>query len=291
MAWTVYPLAMAVCFVAAFVAALLGRALQRRVIASPHEIELRSALPGHDCGLCGYDECKAYARSLAGEKGDPGRCAPGGGAVEAKLRALVGGEAEIPKVAVVHCAGGHDEARYLFHYEGAGNCHAAIGIYGGPKACGNACTGLGSCIVHCPTEAISVREGLAVIDAQRCTGCGRCVTACPVAVIELVRRDLSWYIACNSRDDLPSKRLNCSVPCTACGECERRSDAWQFSVRDNLAKVGGFGVDRAAKSETMTDIAGACPTGAIRSIAQTKRRASLSATQASDYTSDTTRQG
>lgn len=291
MAWTVYPLAMAVCFVAAFVAALLGRALQRRVSASAHEIELRSALPGHDCGLCGYDECKAYARSLAVESGDPGRCAPGGSAVETKLRTIIGGEAAIPKVAVVHCAGGRNEARYLFHYEGAGNCRAALGIYGGPKACGSACTGFGSCIVHCPTEAISLREGVALIDPQRCTGCGRCVPVCPVGVIELVRRELSWYVACNSREDLAAKRSNCSVPCTACGECERRSDAWQFSVRDNLAKVGGFGGDRAARTETMTEIAGACPTGVIRSIAAPKRRAPLSATQASDYTSDKTRQG
>ncbi len=40
------------------------------------------------------------------------------------------------------------------------------------------CTGCTACVRVCPTEAMRVRHGKVVIDANRCIDCGDCITAC-----------------------------------------------------------------------------------------------------------------
>lgn len=41
------------------------------------------------------------------------------------------------------------------------------------------CRGCTNCIKHCPTEAIRVRNGKAIIIAERCIDCGVCIKVCP----------------------------------------------------------------------------------------------------------------
>jgi Fe-S-cluster-containing hydrogenase component 2 len=41
------------------------------------------------------------------------------------------------------------------------------------------CTGCTNCIKRCPTEAIRVRDGKAVITTDRCIDCGECIKICP----------------------------------------------------------------------------------------------------------------
>lgn len=41
------------------------------------------------------------------------------------------------------------------------------------------CHGCTHCLRHCPTEAIRIREGHAVIDPARCVDCGECIRVCP----------------------------------------------------------------------------------------------------------------
>ena len=41
------------------------------------------------------------------------------------------------------------------------------------------CTGCTTCLKHCPTEAIRIQEGHAVINPDRCLDCGWCIRYCP----------------------------------------------------------------------------------------------------------------
>lgn len=53
------------------------------------------------------------------------------------------------------------------------------------------CFGCTHCMKSCPTEAIRIINGLAVIDAERCVDCGNCLRACPVKAIYVKHDALS----------------------------------------------------------------------------------------------------
>ena len=63
------------------------------------------------------------------------------------------------------------------------------------------CKGCTYCLKHCPTEAIRIREGHAVIDSSRCIDCGECIRVCPYKAKKAVYDKLSeisrfkWKIA------------------------------------------------------------------------------------------------
>jgi electron transfer flavoprotein alpha subunit/NAD-dependent dihydropyrimidine dehydrogenase PreA subunit len=50
------------------------------------------------------------------------------------------------------------------------------------------CTGCESCVPSCPFGALSMKEGIAVVDEQ-CTFCGACVDVCPVNAITLEKEE------------------------------------------------------------------------------------------------------
>ncbi len=54
---------------------------------------------------------------------------------------------------------------------------------GKPRVGRRKCTGCGFCTAHCAYQAITVKDGTAVLDQERCTGCGRCIGMCPFDAI------------------------------------------------------------------------------------------------------------
>lgn len=61
------------------------------------------------------------------------------------------------------------------------------------------CTGCVNCIKQCPTEAIRVRQGKAVITEERCIDCGECIRVCPNLAKAVVTDGLTALerFACN----------------------------------------------------------------------------------------------
>lgn len=53
------------------------------------------------------------------------------------------------------------------------------------------CIGCTHCIKVCPTEAIRVVNGLAVVDYDRCVDCGQCHRVCPSGAFYIVQDDLA----------------------------------------------------------------------------------------------------
>jgi len=52
------------------------------------------------------------------------------------------------------------------------------------------CKGCIDCIRVCPTEALRVRQGKAILLEDRCIDCGECITACPEHAIEAILEEL-----------------------------------------------------------------------------------------------------
>lgn len=65
---------------------------------------------------------------------------------------------------------------------------AHIGFHHALKVVDDLCIGCTHCMTACPTQAIRVRDGKAVIIEERCVDCGNCCKACPVSAI-LIEQD------------------------------------------------------------------------------------------------------
>jgi iron only hydrogenase large subunit-like protein len=65
---------------------------------------------------------------------------------------------------------------------------AHIGFHHALKVVDDLCIGCTHCMIACPTQAIRVRDGKAVITEERCVDCGNCCKACPVSAI-LIEQD------------------------------------------------------------------------------------------------------
>lgn len=152
---------------------------------------IKAALPGINCGGCGFVSCEGAAKAILKGKASITVCVTGGSEVIEALARITGngtGLVTLKKAAVL-CQGLHRmPARYEYH--GISDCRAASLLWGGPGACPQACIGLGSCIRACPFGAIaSVPGAIPEIAAELCRGCGRCRAACPGGVIRLQGAD------------------------------------------------------------------------------------------------------
>ena len=146
-------------------------------------LAIRDALPGANCGACGYSGCDAYAKALAeGKTAATNLCVPGGDKSSQDIAAVLGVEAEdvVEKVAYVACNGNCQATERRYVYDGIKSCRIANLSYSGDKLCAYACLGYGDCVAICPQDAITIEDGVAKVDPTKCIGCGICVDSCPV---------------------------------------------------------------------------------------------------------------
>ncbi len=227
------------------------------------EVEL--ALPGINCGACGFAGCSAYAEAIALHGAEVTLCPPGGSETAQKVASIMGIEADfssVSYVAMVHCWGNDETRTSDFRYEGIEDCNAAYLYFQGSDTCKYGCLALGSCIRVCPVDAITKDEnGRIQVDRNICIGCEKCVAVCPNKVMRMIPHDADYYVACSSIDKGGAVRKYCTVGCIGCRICEKKFSEAGFWIENNLSYTKYEGT-YAQRKEAME----ACPPKCIRKI-------------------------
>ena len=196
------------------------------------------ALPGANCGGCGYSGCAAYAQAVIEGKAKIGLCASGGNESAQAMAKIMGVTAEKVerKVAMVMCRG--KNVKLKGRYDGIADCLASSKVAGkGPLACEYGCLGYGTCLKACKYGALSLVDGHAHIDADRCVGCMSCVEVCPRHVITPVPYEADIVVACNSHAKGGTVSKACGIGCIGCSKCEKVCPNGAIKVTDNLSRI------------------------------------------------------
>ena len=100
------------------------------------------------------------------------------------------------------------------------------------------CTGCTTCLRHCPTEAIRIRDGHAVINTDRCIDCGECIRNCPQKAKKAV---------CSKLTDMDKFKWKIALPAPSLyGQFDNLEDI--NYVLDGLKKIGFDDVYEVAKA-------------------------------------------
>lgn len=200
---------------------------------------VREALPGANCGACGYAGCDAYAEAVSKGETEVNHCIPGGQAVKDALAEIMGVQAgDVEKaIAYVQCFGTSVNTKNKMQYIGEMTCASANQMFGGPGSCTYGCMGLGDCLSACDYDAIHIRDGVAFIDPLKCVGCSKCVRTCPKAVIAMQPANSIARVSCSSRDKGGEVRKICQVGCTGCTRCVRICPEGAIKVENFLSRV------------------------------------------------------
>ncbi len=220
---------------------VLGFASRKfHVEVNPLIPKLREALPGANCGGCGFTGCDAYAKALAEGSAKPGSCPVGGETVTAQVAAILGVEAAKTEkmTAFVKCCGIEGIAAEKYRYAGIQGCpEAAVLPGGGPKSCVYGCLGFGSCAQACAFDAITMQKGVAHIDPDRCVACGACIKACPKHLIELVPASQTVHVVCANPERGKDVKAVCEAGCIGCSLCARSCPNGAIQMNAGLAKI------------------------------------------------------
>lgn len=220
---------------------LLGYASKKFAVEKdPLYVQVRSALPGANCGACGFAGCDAYAKAVAEGTADPNRCSVGGQTAADAISSYMGVEAGTVerKIARVSCKGTCETAPDKAEYYGIKDCQeASLVAGGGAKACRYGCLGLGSCVNACQYGGITIKEGIAVVNPDQCAGCGACVKACPRQLIQLVPEKDFIHLNCANPERGKEVKQVCSTGCIGCGLCAKACPQLAISMVNNLPQI------------------------------------------------------
>ncbi len=224
--------------------------------------KLTGALPGANCGACGFSGCSGYAAALSKGEAKVGLCPVGGKAVADECAAILGVDAGdmTPKAAIVRCLGTCDNTSVKMDYTGVDSCAAAVLLYGGMNSCQYGCIGLGDCARECDYHAIELCNEIAIVDRNLCVGCGKCAKVCPKQIIEITDRKQAAQVMCSNKDKGAVTRKVCKVGCIGCMKCQKNCPSGAITVENFVAHV-----DRSLCTNCGLCIEN-CPTHAIQEI-------------------------
>ena len=211
-----------------------------KVEVDPREEAIGEALPGNNCGGCGYAGCSGLAAAIVKGEAPVNGCPVGGAPVAAKIGEIMGVEAEegARQVAFVKCAGTCEKANSDYVYSGTRNCATMMFVpNGGPKTCNYGCLGYGTCVAACPFDAIAIVDGVAVVDKEQCKACGKCIAACPKNLIEFIPYDAKHVVQCSSNDKGKDVMKACSVGCIGCMLCQKNCPEGAITVTNSVAHI------------------------------------------------------
>lgn len=90
------------------------------------------------------------------------------------------------------------------------------------------CIGCTTCLRYCPTQAIRIKDGHAVINEKRCIDCGECIRNCPKSAKKAV---------CNKLSEMDGFKWKIALPApTLYGQFENMDDV--DYILDGLLKIG-----------------------------------------------------
>lgn len=211
------------------------------VEVDPVRAEIRAALPGANCGACGYPGCDGLAAAIALGEAPVNSCTVGGSATAASIGKIMGVKADAEtQVAVLLCQGTKEKCKPKAEYNGVKTCQGAKLAINGTKLCDYGCIGFGDCETACPFDAIHVKEdGLPHVDYAKCTGCGLCVNTCPQKILTRVPTARKGAIAlCSNRNSRKAQVIkDCKAGCIKCGKCEKVCPKECIKVTDGIPLV------------------------------------------------------
>lgn len=197
------------------------------------------ALPGANCGACGFSGCSGYAEALAHGKAKNGLCSPGGEDTVLAVSEVLGIAAEglVKQTALVNCCGTSHVTERLMDYDGVRTCAAASQLFGGTGDCAYGCMGFGDCKNACEYGAVEMINGIAAVNPNKCVACMACVKACPKNLISIVPQKAQAAVLCSNFDKGNLTMKACKGGCIACMRCVKACEFDAVRVKNFKATV------------------------------------------------------
>ncbi len=151
---------------AALFGLLLGySAIKFKVDGDPRIEQVAEALPGSNCGQCGFAGCSAYASAIVEEGAAINLCPPGGQPSMLEIAEIM----EVEPVEMADPTGDSDENAVVVAEIDEQNC-----------------IGCSLCHKKCPVDAIIGMPGqLHVVVKDDCISCKACLEPCPMECISM----------------------------------------------------------------------------------------------------------
>ena len=252
--------------------AILAYASKKFAVEVDERVEkILEVLPGANCGGCGFPGCGGLANAIVEGNAPTNGCPVGGSDCSNSIAQIMGvsdncGEREVAKIL---CKGNCQSAKNKYQYEGISDCRAANALNGGAKECKFGCLGLGTCKDYCKFDAISIVDGIAIIDEDKCVMCGQCIDVCPKNIIGKKPANKEVVVECSSTEFGKVVKQKCSVGCIGCGICVKACQFDAIILENKIAKIN---YDKCVEC---MDCVRKCPTKVIKGDLSKKEKVNI----------------